>query len=383
MIVMGLLLASGCTAADDSSNADDGPASGRTSDSTAIVSTSGSYDVPTDAMDVGAGTDGTGSTADPPAEDAGAAPDTAPGDSGAAPGDATGVDAFAGDAASGADATGDVGDASSGPLLLGEYPPPSTIGGARPAKVAVPQSYDATKQLPLVLLLGGYDYFSADLDQWIGLSGTLDSQQFVLVLPDGRVDQDGSPFWNATDTCCDYFDTGVDDSGYLAGLIDEATERLAVDPSRVWLIGHSAGGFMAYRLACDIAPRISAIVSIAGSSYLDTSKCEAAAPVGILQVHGSEDAIMPFDGDSEAPGLYDVIDFWGERAGCVYDDWVYDETPLTGLVDGLDVWPGRFTTGCAAPVELWYIDGADHFPDVTSAFSPAVMAWLEAVPPKP
>ena len=53
------------------------------------------------------------------------------------------------------------------------------------------------------------------------------------------IDSEGWPFWNATDTCCDYDGSGVDDAGYLTRLLDEALERVAIDPARVVFMGHS------------------------------------------------------------------------------------------------------------------------------------------------
>jgi polyhydroxybutyrate depolymerase len=268
-----------------------------------------------------------------------------------------------------------------GPLVH-ELPPPATIGGARPAKVVVPATYDGVQPLPAVFILGGYDNLASDLDGWIEVSKQVDPLGFVLVMPDGLIDSAGSPYWNATDTCCDYDGTGVDDAGYLEGLRTELLQRFAVDPDRVALLGHSAGGFMAYHLACDGSSRWSAVASLAGSMWLDLGRCAADHPVSVVQVHGSADDIMPFAGDDEAPGALAVLKRWASLDGCTgtlaaepdkreyIDDTRDHETTVSR------------TGGCPAGVdlELWKIAGSDHYPAFRTAFTEDVLRWLLAHP---
>ena len=169
------------------------------------------------------------------------------------------------------------------------------LSGARVARLRVPASYDASRPMPLVMLLHGYTSTSRAQDAYFGLSQRAEIDGFLLLLPEGRRDQRGQQFWNGTDACCDLFGVGGDDVSYLVGLILEAGQRYAVDSERVWVVGHSNGGFMAYRLACDGAP-ISAIVSLAGSEYADESICDGAPPLHVLQIHGDQDAVISYAG---------------------------------------------------------------------------------------
>ncbi|MCB9787521.1 MAG: alpha/beta fold hydrolase [Deltaproteobacteria bacterium] len=259
--------------------------------------------------------------------------------------------------------------------MRAEWPPPALLGGERAAEVVVPAGYDGFGAVPAILLLGGYDYFSRDLDDWVELSARVDGGGFVLVLPDGLVDEDGSPYWNATDTCCDYYETGVDDVGWLTGIIDELRARFAI--SRVVLWGHSAGGFMAYRLACEIPERLSAIVSMAGSGWLDPEDCAVAdVPLSVLQTHGMKDDIMPFAGDDEAPGALEMMQRFGARDGCTPSSWASAGTPTPLVFTGsTTLW--RYTQGCApgTDVSLWTFSAADHYPEFTPAFTDAVLDW--------
>lgn len=285
--------------------------------------------------------------------------------------DALGTDAEIGDAAP-ADAL----PAADGGTV--ELPPPEVLGGDdRPAVILTPSDYDGTEPLPLLVLLGGYYNLASDLDGWIGASEYVNDEDFILLLPDGTIDPDDAPFWNATDTCCDYYDSGVDDVAYLRGLIAEAQTRLAVDSSRVVLIGHSNGGFMAYRMACDAGDQVTAVVSMAGSGWLDAANCHPTQPVSVLQVHGSVDDVMPFGGDDEAPGALEMLGRWAERDGCTagsltesptrrefVDDRRADETTESAYAcpPGLDV-------------RLWYLQGSDHYPEFSWDYTEAMLGW--------
>jgi len=259
-----------------------------------------------------------------------------------------------------------------------EAPPgevPATLGGDRPAAFVVPAEHDGVTPLPLVLLLGGYDYLSADLDVWIGVRDRVDELGFALVMPDGLVDSAGSPYWNATDTCCDFDGSGVDDAGYLRGLVAEAQDVVPVDGARVVVVGHSNGGFMGYRLACEEQAPVTALVSIAGSGWLDADDCVAERPVSVLQVHGLDDDVMPFDGDGDAPGALTMLQRWAGRNGCggalqaeglrdYADDGVADETAVSSY------------GGCAGQdVELWAMEGTDHYPAFRPEFARDALGW--------
>ena len=49
----------------------------------------------------------------------------------------------------------------------------------------------------------------------------VDQEGFIYLYPDGTRDPLYYRFWNATDACCDFDDSQVDDSGYLRALINE------------------------------------------------------------------------------------------------------------------------------------------------------------------
>ena len=192
--------------------------------------------------------------------------------------------------------------------------------GRGPVTVHVPPTYDPSAPAPLVMLLHGYGGTGEGLSDYLELPTWSDRLGFLLVAPDGTVDQDGYPFWNATDACCDFFGSGVDDSGYLRAVIEAIIAELSVDTERVYLLGYSNGGFMVYRMACDHADIIASVASLAGATYFDPADCTPSAPVRTLHIHGTDDGNVGYEGgallDVPYPGAVASIEQWATYNQC-------------------------------------------------------------------
>src|SRR5207249_2269989 len=138
-------------------------------------------------------------------------------------------------------------------------PPAATVGGSRPVMVQVPAGYDGSHPLPLIVLIHAYGIDGAIQEAYFQLGQLVDGEGVLMVAPNGNVNGLGQRYWNATPACCDVGQSGVDDLGYLRGVIAEVRAKYSVDPKRIFAVGHSNGAFMAHRLACDDAAEIAAI----------------------------------------------------------------------------------------------------------------------------
>jgi polyhydroxybutyrate depolymerase len=254
-----------------------------------------------------------------------------------------------------------------------------TFGGSRPVTVRVPAGYDPGKPAPLVMMLHGSGSSGLVTGLYFKMADLADVHGFFYVAPDGTFDKNGSRFWNATDACCDDFGSGVDDVAYLTALIKEIAGAYAVDPKRIYVMGHSNGGFMAHRLACDHAETVAAIASFAGAVWSDASKCNPSAPVGVLQIHGTADKEVLYGGTLGAgdagppgdsgggasapyPGAERTIGIWATKNGCS-DALVDTGAALHVNTDakGLETKVSRHD-GCAknGAAELWTVQDAPH-----------------------
>ena len=118
--------------------------------------------------------------------------------------------------------------------------------GALP--LTVPTNYSASTPMPLIVLLHGYTSSGANQDAYMGFSKLADRYGFLFVAPDGNKEPAGDEnrFWNASPACCDFFSTGVDDSAYVANIIEEVKGVYNVDP---WIHFHP-GGVLAISSQC-------------------------------------------------------------------------------------------------------------------------------------
>jgi polyhydroxybutyrate depolymerase len=264
---------------------------------------------------------------------------------------------------------------------------PTMVGGDRPVTVHVPASYVAGVAAPLVILLHGYGASGSLQDLYFGMTAVSDARGFLYAAPDGTIDKDGRHFWNATDACCDLYATNVDDSTYVSSLIKQIQARYTVDPKRVFLVGHSNGAFMSYRMACDHADQIAAIASLAGATFSDTAKCTPSAPVSVLQIHGTADDTVLFDGGSigthSYPGAKTTVADWVTNDGCgTTADTSAPALDLDTQLAGAETTVTKYASGCkpGGHAELWTIAGGAHLPSLSKSFSSSVIDFLFAHP---
>lgn len=254
---------------------------------------------------------------------------------------------------------------------------PDVVGGDRPAAVVAPSTWDGTP-LPVVLVLHGYGATGALQDAYFQLSAHAEDEGFVAILPDGTVDTTGLRFWNGTPACCDLYGDGVDDVSYLLGLLDEVEAAIPIDPDRITILGHSNGGFMAYRLACEAPERFAGIASLAGSTFASEESCAATEPVAVLQMHGTVDDTIFYEGLPFAwPSADETVARWAERAGCTSgpdEGGAHDHDSAVAGAETLEIGYG----GCERDVRLWRMVGSGHIPLPTAAYQDDVRAWLLA-----
>jgi polyhydroxybutyrate depolymerase len=259
----------------------------------------------------------------------------------------------------------------------------TTVGGDRPAKLHVPASYVCGKAAPLLILLHGYSANGTFQEAYFKLTAESDKRGFLYVVPEGTKDGAGNQFWNATDSCCNFAKTPIDDSAYISGLITEMAAQYSVDPKRVYLMGHSNGGFMSYRMACEHGDQIAAIVSLAGAMWADVSKCPAATPVSVLQIHGNDDKVIKFDGGSLVnnphPSAPQTVSDWVTINGCApaaVDGVAFD---LVNDLGGAETKTASYG-GCknGTTVALWTINGGAHTPAISAEFTSDAVDFLYA-----
>ena len=108
------------------------------------------------------------------------------------------------------------------------------------------------------------------------------ARDILYVAPDGTIDNAGNHLWDATPSCCNFYGSTVDDKAYLESFVHSVSKSYNVDSKRIYIVGHSNGGFMAHHMTCTHSDQIAAIVSFSGATFKEQSSCQPAQPISIL-----------------------------------------------------------------------------------------------------
>lgn len=262
--------------------------------------------------------------------------------------------------------------------------PTLQIGQDRPADVLIPSNYTTSTRYPLIISLHGFAATGFVEAAYMGFIERVDTQQYVLVTPDGTENLEGQRFWNATPACCAPSDNLVDDVAYIRSLIEEAAATYSIDVSRISLFGHSNGGFMALRMACEASDLVTSVVSLAGSTFADDESCAPAAlPVSVLAMHGDLDTTIFYDGrengERSYPSAQDTARRFAAHAQCdTNNPSMAANLDLVGSVDGNETTVLQYSN-CpqGVDVELWTLVGGPHvpFPWVNSGLD-SIVDWM-------
>jgi len=240
------------------------------------------------------------------------------------------------------------------------------FGLRRSYRVHLPPAYDGRRALPLVVAVHGAFSSPTRFASRTGFDRIADEAGFVVAYPAGFAPP--LRHWNSGHCCGVVRALGIDDVEFLDAVIADARGHLVVDPSRIYLVGHSNGGMLTHRFVAERPGRVAAAAVVAGTIGGRPSGDEPAwkipraeAPVPMLILHGRLDETVAYEGGADARSRSGrtwisaarSARFWSEQAGCAVAprrDVLYD-----GMVKR-DVWDSA--AGCR--VEFHTIEGWGH-----------------------
>jgi polyhydroxybutyrate depolymerase len=254
----------------------------------------------------------------------------------------------------------------------------------RPTCVVVP-SASSERSVPLVIYLHGYG--ASGREDFFHLASRAEADGFLYAFPDGIADEQGRRSWSSTDFCCARTGPGGDDVAFLDRLIDEMEKRHRVDAQRIFMAGHSLGGFLAQQFACDGVHQLAAIVSHAGAPRKDPSRCRPSSPPSVLLIHGDADRVVSYEGGSGwrtgsvYPSAQETFQRWARLARCRPPRKMLSPVTFTTPAAGKETLRERYE-GCAngTAVELWTMQGIGHMHVFNEAGIRAVWDFLVAHP---
>jgi polyhydroxybutyrate depolymerase len=175
----------------------------------------------------------------------------------------------------------------------------------------VPAIYDGSQSVPLILNLHGYTSNGAQQSIYGNFKPIADTANFIVAHPDGTLDASSTRFWNAG-----FGTSSVDDVGFLEALIDTISSHYNIDPRRIYTTGMSNGGYMSYYLVCQ-SDRFAAMASVTGSmSLLAQNTCSPTKPTPVMEIHGTADATVAYNGSTGSLSIPAVLNYWSTFNNC-------------------------------------------------------------------
>lgn len=227
------------------------------------------------------------------------------------------------------------------------------VGGSdRTYRLYTPPGSEDAGPVPLVLALHGSGNSAESLVDSSELDQAADAGGFIVAYPEAL-----GLLWNAGFCCTSGRGDPATDLRFLDQLITDVASVRGIDESRVYAVGVSAGGIMAYRLACDLSGRIAGVGAIAATMDLDD--CHPTRPVSVIAIHGTADAVVPYQGGRilggatrPAPPATAVAEQWATLDGCPTGPVADVRGPVS-----VAAW-----TGCTGGtrVQLVTVDGGGH-----------------------
>ena len=238
-----------------------------------------------------------------------------------------------------------------------------------------------THPAPLVIVMHGYTGSADSIMSYSGMNEVADEEGFVVVYPQGTVDQQGNAFFNVGYEF--HADASVDDLQFIRDLVAHLQDELTLNPDKVFATGMSNGADMSYLLACQASDIFRAVAPIAGVMMKETfDTCSPSRPLPLFEVHGTNDEVSLFNGDMENSGgwgpyldLPATIAFWVELNGLTLKQ--SSNLPNNAANDSSHIIFDRYWSEIQDN-EVWFyrvVDGGHHWPGVQFDWWRNLMAW--------
>jgi polyhydroxybutyrate depolymerase len=181
--------------------------------------------------------------------------------------------------------------------------------------VHVPQGYDGTKPVPLMInfhpLIFGTGAGQRRGSGWAEIG---DREGMITAFPDGY-----DAAWDIGN-CCTRGD--VDDLAFAKAIVAEISKAACIDPNRVYASGYSMGAGFSHLLAC----KASDIFAAVAPSAFDLTEenhipCEPTRPITVFSHRGMSDTVVPYNGGPTTPPNGTPVTVTMLGAVGTFDEW--------------------------------------------------------------
>jgi len=245
--------------------------------------------------------------------------------------------------------------------------------------VHVPSTVDLASPAPLLLAFHGSPSNGIEMRAIAQLDAVAADEGMVMVYPEASRSGD----WNTS--CRDCSGAGAleyDDIEFTERIIEKMSLDMSIDRSRVYVTGFSQGALMTFRIACELAHRVTAVATVAATMLeWQGAHCGPARAIPIAMIHGTDDPEFPTTGRGggliRSVSVDDMVLHWVATDACGTTPVVVALPDVA--VDGTTVSEETYS-GCAggAEVVLYRVDGGGHtWPGSSYPLSPTLGATSE------
>lgn len=162
--------------------------------------------------------------------------------------------------------------------------------------------------LPVIIVLHGDGGTGSGIASYSGIANLAATHNFIGIFPNAYTGG-----WNRAVLG----NSPADDLLFMQDIINYLCVNYSINRNRVYATGHSAGGFLAYRMAIEMADQIAAIAPVAASMYGDAGNNgdtyintylggSSFIKIPILHIHGDNDNTVSYPDPNHQP------DAWSE-----------------------------------------------------------------------
>jgi polyhydroxybutyrate depolymerase len=240
--------------------------------------------------------------------------------------------------------------------------------------LALPESWDGNSPLPAVVFFHGHRSTGRSILRG-AVRTVFATAGYAIIAPNGQI-RPGADYryWPARPQ----EDEARDDVAFALGVVDDVARQIPLDRDRILVSGFSAGGSMAWMIACYQGGIFKAYVSVAGALRRPVPEGECpGGPARLLHFHGFADAQVPLEGrgirDWHQGDVFESLALLRATNGCRSNPHA---------IEAGDPFSCRVWNGCASGAEVRFClhDGGHGLP---KGWAKASKDWFERLPKLP
>ncbi len=236
-------------------------------------------------------------------------------------------------------------------------------GRERRFQVILPDGMKPGQRLPTVIALHGALMSGKSMSRIFGMDELARGSRVAVVYPDGLRRR-----WNDGRTGSA---DGPNDVRFIRQLADRLVQDGVADPKRLYLVGVSNGGMLAFRIACEAPGIFAAYAAVIATMPSDVAEtCPRAGSAPFLIINSTEDRVVPWEGGEIGPlarrgsvlSTPETVEFWRRHNRCKSQAEV-KPLPDKDQADGSTVMAKQFAEcESGSPVVLLTVEGGGHLP---------------------